>query len=315
MRRVGTLLFFVCMSASAAMPDLQLWPTIPFIRGQDLCQYQDAYGRNKIQIAQDSTQDMLLLMREGAKARDALTIVIAMDDLANKNRAHANAGVGMDVMLEGTFKSNLDGLYRAINPSSKKVSFFNPLPLTQLVRDLHEQKRQGYLDQRYLTGLSGVAWGTCSYSPNCKGDLSVTLHIETKDGATFNFQAQGAPAAVMQPMASQVFEFFQKTQFPSKVKYGDKTIDLLGAPGTPISHAASPENAANSCKKIQGRLPTEAEYEFLSSLGDWSGGVDMRHEFWAMADGKVLAPDLRNPSPVRSADEIRASQYHFYCVR
>jgi hypothetical protein len=50
-----------------------------------------------------------------------------------------------------------------------------------LVRDLHEQKRQGYLDQRYLTGLSGVAWGTYSYSPNCKGDLSVTLHIETKD--------------------------------------------------------------------------------------------------------------------------------------
>ena len=63
MRRAGTLLFFVCMNASAAMPELQLWPTIPFIRGQDLCQYQDAYGRNKIQIAQDSTQDMLLLMR------------------------------------------------------------------------------------------------------------------------------------------------------------------------------------------------------------------------------------------------------------
>lgn len=82
-----------------------------------------------------------------------------------------------------------------------------------------------------------------------------------------------------------------------------------------ISHAASPENAANSCNKIQGLLPTEAEYEFLSSLGDWSVGVDMRHEFWAMADGKVLAPDLRNPSPIRLADEIRASQYHFYCVR
>lgn len=129
MRRVATLLLFMCMNASAALPDLQLWPTIPFIRGQDLCQYQDAYGRSKAQISESSTQDLLLLMREGAKARDALTIVIAMDDLANKNRAHASAGVGMDVMLEGTFKSHLDGLYREINPSSKKVSFFNPLPL------------------------------------------------------------------------------------------------------------------------------------------------------------------------------------------
>jgi hypothetical protein len=66
---------------------------------------------------------------------------------------------------------------------------------------------------------------------------------------------------------------------------------------------------------VQGRLPTAEEYIFLSSLGDWSGGVTLRHEFWAMADALVMAPDLPDPSPVRTVEEIRASEYHFYCVR
>jgi hypothetical protein len=28
-----------------------------------------------------------------------------------------------------------------------------------------------------------------------------------------------------------------------------------------------------------------------------------------------MAPDLRNPSPVRTVEEIRSNEYHFYCVR
>ena len=183
------------------------------------------------------------------------------------------------------------------------------------MRELHEQKRQGYLDQRYLAGLSGVVWGIYSFSPSCRGDVTVTLHIETKEGTTQNFQGQGTPESVMQGLAGQVFENFQKTRFPSKVKYGSSVVELLGAPGSPISHATSPENAEKSCAKMQGRLPTAEEYIFLSSLGDWSGGVTLRQEFWAMAQGMVMAPDLPNPSPVRKAEEIRVNEYHFYCVR
>jgi len=316
MRCFSTLLLVLSLNAwGHEVQQLQLWPTIPFIRGQDLCQYQDAYGRSKAQMAQDLTRDMILLLREGANVQSAFAILSSMDDMANKNRALASAGLGMDVVLEGSFKAALDGVYRGVNPAQKRIAFFNPLPLIQVVRELHDQKRQGYLDQRYLNDLSGVVWGMYSFSPSCRGDLTVTLHIESKTGQTYNFQAQGTPETVMQPMAAQVFEFFQKTQFPSKVKYGATTLDLLGAPGSPISHATSPENAEKSCAKMAGRLPTAEEYEFLSSLGDWSGGVTMRHEFWAMAQGLVMAPDLRNPSPVRTVEEIRSNEYHFYCVR
>ena len=316
MRRICFLLLLLAGNAFGAdMQAILLWPTIPFIRGQDLCQYQDAYGRSKVENTQALTQNMIDLLREGASSGSAFAIVLAMDELTNRNRALASAGLGMDVVLEGSFKASLDAIYRDVNPQQKKVAFFNPLPLIQVVRELHEQKRQGYLDQRYLAGLSGVVWGIYSFSPSCRGDVTVTLHIETKEGTTQNFQGQGTPESVMQGLAGQVFEHFQKTRFPSKVKYGSSVVELLGAPGSPISHATSPENAEKSCAKMQGRLPTAEEYIFLSSLGDWSGGVTLRHEFWAMADGMVMAPDLPNPSPVRKAEEIRVNEYHFYCVR
>ncbi len=318
MRSFGLLLLLSLAFQGAFGNEVQqvlLWPTIPFIRGQDLCQYQDAYGRSKSEMALDLTHNIIGLLREGADSNSAYSIVVAMDELSNKNRALASAGMGMDMVLEGGFKASLDAIYRDINPTHKNVAFFNPMPLIQVVRELHDQKRQGYLDQRYLTGLSGVVWGIYSFSPSCRGDVAVTLHIETKEGVTYSFQAQGAPEWVMQGMAGQVFEYFQKTRFPSKVKYPSGTIELLGAPGSPISHATSPRNAEKSCQAMLGRLPTEEEYIFLSSLGDWSGGVTLRHEFWAMADGMVMAPDLPNPSPVRRTEEIRVNEYHFYCVR
>jgi len=316
MRRLKFVLLWLASSAfGAEQAQLLLWPTVPFIRGQDLCQYQDAYGRSKSENTQALTQNMVGLLREGASSGNAFAIVLAMDELTNKNRALASTGLGMDVVLEGSLKASLDAIYRDINPQQKRVAFFNPLPLIQVVRELHDQKRQGYLDQRYLAGLSGVVWGTYSFSPTCRGDVTVTLHIETKEGVTHNFQGQGTPETVMQGMAGQVFEYFQRTRFPSKVKYGNGFVELLGAPGSPISHATSPENAEKSCEKLQGRLPTAEEYIFLSSLGDWSGGVTLRHEFWAMTNGRVMAPDLPNPSPVRKAEEIRVNEYHFYCVQ
>ena len=177
MRCFSTLLLVLSLNAwGHEVQQLQLWPTIPFIRGQDLCQYHDAYGRSKAQMAQDLTRDMILLLREGANVQSAFAILSSMDDMANKNRALASAGLGMDVVLEGSFKAALDGVYRGVNPAQKRIAFFNPLPLIQVVRELHDQKRQGYLDQRYLNDLSGVVWGMYSFSPSCHGDLTVTLH-------------------------------------------------------------------------------------------------------------------------------------------
>lgn len=317
MRWIGAVLLLLCANAWAhQVQELQLWPTIPFIRGQDLCQYQDAYGRSKSQMAKDMTDNIIGLLREGVQGGYAYAMVKDMDDMANANRAQASAGLGMDVLLEGSFKAALDETYRQVQPNHRKLVFFNPATLIQMVRDLRDQKRQGYLDDKFLRGLSGVVWGTYSFSPTCRGDVLVTLHLQSKDGHTYNFQGQGLPQAVMHSVAEQVFAHFQKTEFPSKVKFGDQVIELVGAPGSPISHATSTQNAEMACKQIRARLPSAQEYELLSSLGEWNGGVSIvQDEFWAMTDSMVMAPGLRNPSPVRHVEDVRPDVIHFYCVR
>lgn len=302
------------VQAQATAP-VALWPTIPFIRGQDLCQYQDAYGRSAAEISQGLTRNLTALLRAGADPSRSVELLQAIVETTHEIRDKATAGYGMDVLLEGSFKAALDGVYAEQRPRQRNLTFFNPAPLNDLVRELRDEKRQGYLDAKTIKGLSGIAWGTYSFSPLCRGDVVVTLHIEAACGQTYNFRATGRPEAVMRPIALQAFARFQSTGFPSKVRMGHRTLELIGAPGHPIGVAATTAIAEGACASLQARLPTEEEYEFLSVKGDWNGGVCLSHNVWALKAGNVLAPDYRNPSPIRRADEFVGTELRFYCVR
>ena len=294
---------------------MQIWPTIPFVRGKDLCQYQEAYSKSKNSQSQSLLSNVIALMREGAQDIFAIGIVQAIDEMENLNRARAASGLGMDVLLEGSFKAALDGYYRDVQPAHRQLSFFNPLQLTQLVRTVRDQKRQGYLDDKLVKNLEGVFWGTYSFGPGCTGNVLVTLHLEDKDGETYSFQGQGLPQSVMQSLAGQVFEYFQRTKFPSKVSMGKGSLEVLGAPGAAFAHTPDTASAERVCKQMTGRLPTAQELEYVNALGDWNGGITLRNDIWALQNNMVYAPDLPNPSPVRTADEIRGQAIHFYCVR
>jgi hypothetical protein len=163
--------------------------------------------------------------------------------------------------------------------------------------------------------LSGIAWGTYSYGPGCHGDLLVTLHIELNNGTTASFQAQGKPETVMSVIAADIVRHFQRTTFPTVVMMGDKPLVLLGAAGQPINTAPNPLIAERSCALIKARLPTVDEYEYLSILGDWHNGVSLDHMLWALAGNRVLNPDTRNPSPVRTPADVNHMPVNFYCVR
>jgi hypothetical protein len=142
------------------------------------------------------------------------------------------------------------------------------------------------------------------------------VHVDLSCGNTYHFQAQGFPEQVMQNIGVQIFETFHQTQFPSKLKIGTKQLELVGAPGTGVSVAPSPKSAEMACMAIQARLPTEHEYEYLSNVGDWNGGVNCsRNKLWAMANNMVMAPDLRNPSPVRPVADFPGQVFSYYCVR
>lgn len=322
-------LFFVVMAQDAkfnsqaeknvkiAMPQVvYLWPQIPFVRGKDLCQYHDAYGRTKSEQMAELTHSVKSLIREGVESKHIVAILNALDHQINQQRSVAGSSPGMDVMLSGSVKASLDRVYRDRSPQNRKVMFFNPAPLNELLRLMRDPQKQVSWDPQLMRSLSGVAYGTYSYAPSCRGEILVTLHIDLSCGNTYHFQAQGFPEQVMYSIGQQVFETFQQTQFPSKIKIGSKSLELVGAPGATIGKAPSPRSADMACKAIQARLPTEDEYEYLSNLGDWNGGVTCsRSKLWALSGNMVMAPDLPNPSPVRPVSEFPGQEFSYYCVR
>ena len=307
----------VSSAGTVAQPNIvNIWPQIPFVRGKDLCQYHDAYGRTKSDQMAEITRTVRDLLREGIDSRSMVGLLNVMDGQINQQRTIAGSSPGMDVMLAGTLKASLDRVYRDRNPQIRKFVFFNTAPLNELLRLMRAPQSQLAWDPKLLKSLSGVAYGTYSYAPSCKGDLLVTVHVDLSCGNTYHFQAQGFPEQVMQSIGAQIFETFQQTQFPSKLKIGNKQLELVGAPGSGVSVAPTPRSAEMACKAIQARLPTEDEYEYLSNVGDWNGGVTCsRNKLWAMENNMVMAPDLRNPSPVRSVAEFPGQVFSYYCVR
>ena len=319
-RRIGVRCVMAAVSMAAmlipaAASALTLWPTIEFIRGQDLCQYQDAYGRGRSAQRKELVAQVSQLMAMGAETQDAVQAIIVIDQLIDQQRLLARMDTGMDVTLESVIKSSLDQIYREVQPKERKLGFFNPTTLIELLNELKEQHRQQQVDAKQLARLSGIAWGTYAYGPSCSNDILLTLHVTLHGGQTYNFSAKGEPEWAANAIASKLFQQFQATRFPSVVHVNGRSLTLVGAPGSPISHAPSPALAEKACASLKARLPSLEEYELLAMLGDWNGGVSLNHDVWTLSGGKVLAPNLRNPSPVRHPDEARGEDLHFYCVR
>ena len=316
MKRSGLIALLCCLPVWADhYSPIMVWQTVPFIKGQDLCQFQEAYGTTTQENHKNLSQQLIQLINAGADPAQLVELLNALDRNTQINRERASAGKGMDVLLEGSLKASLDAQYTKLQPRQRNITFFNPAPIYALARDLRDQKRQGYLDASMLGKLNAMAWGTYSYAPTCKGDLVVTLHIQVSTGRTYSYQAKGRPDQVMRAIGGQLFAEFQHTQFPSKVKMGQQTLELVGAPGVPISHTRSAAAAERTCQSIQARLPTAEEYEFMSNLGDWNQGVRTGGRVWALAKQMVLAPDLPNPSPIRPESEVRSNELYYYCVR
>ncbi len=292
-----------------------LWPTILFVKGQDLCKFEEAYGSTRMEQVNEFTGQLKDLMRFGASTPEGMDALLSLDSLVDQSRAEATAGVRMDITLEASLKAYLDRMYLGFNQKDIKLQFFSPGPLSELIKNLREHQRQDQVDGMHLAMLSGIAWGTYSYGPGCRGDLLVTIHIELSNGTTVSFQAQGKPETVMSAIAADIVRHFQRTSFPTVVMMGDKSLILVGAAGKPINTAPNPVIAEKSCALIKARLPTADEYEFLSILGDWNNGVSLDHKIWALSSNRVLNPDTRNPSPVRTHPEVNFGEVTFYCVR
>ena len=306
----------LCAGTSAlAIEKITLWPTVLFVRGQDLCQYQDAFGQSRNDLTAQATNQLRALVQVGVDSKDAMEILVTVDALIDKNKAMASSGQGMDVTLEASLKASIDAVSQGLNPENTRLEFANPTPVLAFLEALRDNKRFDTPDMQQMSRVKGFVWGTYSYSPGCKGDVLVTLHVVLPRGESVSFQAQGKPESVMGNIAVQMVRHFQRTSFPTVISMGERFLVLVGAPGSSINKAPTPKIAEEACAMIKARLPSEKEYEYLSILGDWSGGVSLDHKLWAMVNNHVLSPDTRNPSPVRHPEDVNYQEVYFYCVR
>ncbi len=198
-----------------------LWPTVLFVKGQDLCQFGESFGATRKEQVNDMASQLKDLMRHGASTQEGMQALFNLDAMVDKNRGQATALSRMDVTLEASLKAYLDRMYLGFNAQDIKLQFVDPNPLSDLIKQLRDQARQDTVDVAQLALLSGIAWGTYAYGPGCRGDVLVTLHIELNNGTTVSFQAQGMPESVMLAIAADIVRYFQRTTFPTIVMMGD----------------------------------------------------------------------------------------------
>lgn len=287
---------FVSLTLNAATPPderTDIWPTIPFIRGADLCRYKDAYGQTRTEYMTKMVTLASDLMKVGAEGKEALALLESFNQMYDLNLAMATQYNYLDVTLESTLKAYVSNYYRDLRPRVQKVSFTG----------VNVKK------------LDYIGYGSYALAPDCKGDIQVSVHLIGRDGAQKSYLGHGEPHIVMSQIASKIFEDFQRTKFPSVIKVGDMTLTLIGGMNGSVDFASSPEIAKQSCETLNARLPESSELELLNAYGDWSGGVSLGHNVWALPSGKVYAPTLRNPSPVRKKSEVNATKFYYYCVQ
>ena len=154
-----------CIPHAWAVEKLTLWPTVFFLRGQDLCQYQDAYGSSRNDMVNQAMGHLKGLISLGVNAPEAVYAIKKMDELVDKNRAMATEGVGMDITLEATLKASVNALSRNINPQNTRLEFANPGSASQIMEGVKNNQRFDTTNEAMLSKVKGFVWGTYSYAP------------------------------------------------------------------------------------------------------------------------------------------------------
>ena len=316
--KVFSLLTLLLMPTLTNANSANIWASIPFIRGADLCQYHQAYSQTRSEYMHDMTSMASELMQSGAKGSEALDMLVAFDALYDKNLRLAMQYKYMDVTLENTLKSYLDSYYVSLPVRNRKVRFRHMNDIRSVIGAVNNGQRLGSMPSDSYSLVDYIAYGSYSLAPNCNGNIQVTITLVGSDGFTKNFQGLGKPSVVMSQIASRIFETFERTQFPSTLSMNGRSITLLGTPNGSVGDTFNPRDAMRTCEYMGGRLPTSSELELISSYGDWNGGVSIGNTVWAIASYSspmVYHPGLRNPSPVRYMHEVNTRNFKYYCVK
>lgn len=297
-------------SFSSFATTLHLWPNIPFnIEGANLCEYRVAHSQIRSQYMQEMVENAERLFYAGDF--NPVTTLLRFNQLYHKNQVYARKGLGHT--LENTFKAYLDGYYRQLTPKTRNIDFKYTNRLNQAINKPASQNTEPNLETNQFQKISAFAYGHYSFSPHCRGEILVTLTLITRGGDSKTYLGQGPVNTVMSKIASQIFEDYQRTKFPSTLRVGNKKLTLLGGLNGAVDKVQYPEEAENICQTLGARLPTAQEYKFINSYGSWSGGVTLGRNVWALKYPKVFIPYFRT-LPVREYNQTNQKEIYYICV-
>lgn len=312
------MLLLIAKSAATFSATANIWPSIPFVRGADLCAYKSEYSHTRMEYLQQMTSLASQLMESGAKGSEALSMLSSFNHLHDKNKRMALRHRYIDVSLESSLRAYLDQFYKSYPVIDRKIQFKYMNSARELIDAANNGQRVGHVRDNTFDFVDFIAFGSYSLAPNCRGNISVTLTLVDRDGVTKNYKATSRPDIVMSTIASRMFEDFQRTQFPSVLNLGNKKLTLLGSPNGSVGTTRDPSIAQRTCRAMGGRLPNNRELEDANSFGDWNGGISIGEAVWAISYGgssRVYHPRLWNPSPVRRVSEVNARSFKYYCVK
>jgi hypothetical protein len=170
-----SIISFNSKAADTPTTHYNIWPSIPFQRGADLCKYKDAYGETRTEYMKKMVGLAKDLLGANADATEALKMLTAFNEMYDRNQEMAMKSGNMDITLESTLKSYVDQLYRENTPRVKKLSFTNVNDIVDVINNIKYGRRDELLTKRMLSSLDFIGYGTYALAPNCRGDMELML--------------------------------------------------------------------------------------------------------------------------------------------
>lgn len=275
-----------------------LWHEIPFYAGADLGQYQATMAENRNAVRQNLLAELNnslgLFASMGASAEAMLeplaNIIVQFDQMHDLHKARDAAN--LPISLESEFKAALDQEFirHDIRDAARKLQISrgtDPKLLQYYLRGINASRTSGKpLSAQSLqlqfaweiyNQIDYIAFGTYSHLGNSQ--FQITLQITGhKNGVTRSFIALGTLSNAIGTLASQVFDYFQKNEYPDWTAPSEK-LSWLPMPANPrrnnplgTTYGYTFEEAQNYCYERGYRLPYAREMLSAEAGGAYKKG-------------------------------------------
>ena len=275
-----------------------LWHQIPFYAGADLGQYQATMAQNRSQVRQELlgelTGSLSKLADKGAQPEAMLeplaNILLQFDQMHDLHKARDVANI--NISLESQFKAALDQEFirHDVRDAVRKLQISRgtePELLQYYLRGIGSSNPQGQNKSpqsiriqyalEVFNQIDYIAFGTFTHLGN--NQFQVTLQIQGhKNGVTRHFMTQGSLSNAINTLASEVFDYFQKNEYPDWSIPPDK-LAWLPMPANPqrsnpfnSSLGYTFEEAQTYCNERGYRLPYARELLTAEAGGAYKNG-------------------------------------------